>query len=664
MTPDAARPPSPPAGDSPSTGESPARRDDAGDARRDDAANTRAPHAMLQSFDARADGAAGPARLAALRARLDALDLDGFLIPRADAHMGENVAPRDERLAWLTGFTGSAGSCIATRREAALFVDGRYTLQAADQTDGAAFQVQPIAKISPQTWLGAALQAGERIGFDPWLHPRAEIDRLRTAAAAAGASLVATGNLIDDIWADQPAPPAAPARTHPKALAGASAAQKRARIAQDLQDAAADAAVLTLPDSIAWLLNIRGGDIARTPTVAAFAVMHADGRTDLYVDPAKIRPEVRAHLGAGVSVAPIAAFEGALRAMHGLGVTVDRDSAPMQVSEALTAGGARVIWRRDPCILPKACKTDAELAGSRAAHLRDGAAMTEFLHWLDAGFAAGRALTEIAAVEALEGFRAATGALEDISFETISGAGAHGAIVHYRVTRGTDRAVAPGDLLLLDSGGQYRDGTTDITRTVLAGGLAGGPRSGPAAGPAAGLAPDGAIRAFTLVLRGMIDLARARWPAGLAGRHLDALARAPLWAAGLDYDHGTGHGVGAYLSVHEGPAGVSRRAAEPLAPGMILSDEPGYYRAGAFGIRIENLLAVASPAIPEGGEREMLSFETLTLAPIDRALIDADLLGPEARAWLDTYHARVAAALSPLLSPAARDWLSRACAPL
>lgn len=603
---------------------------------------------MLQGFDPRADGAAGPARLAALRAQMADTGVHGFLIPRADAAMGENVAARDERLAWLTGFTGSAGSCIATLREAALFVDGRYTLQAATQADAGAFQIQPLASASPGAWLSSAVQKGERVAYDPWLHPRAEIDRLTKAAESAGAALVPSANLIDAIWADQPAPPKAPLTVHPDALAGEAASAKRARIAADLRANGLAAAALTLPDSIAWLLNIRGGDIDRTPTAQAFAILHDDGRVDLFVDPAKIDDAMRRHLGNEVALAPMDGFAAGLQALSGAAVSVDRDSAPVQVSDAAIAAGATVVWRRDPCILPKACKNDAELAGSRAAHLRDGAAMAQFLHWLDDAFLAGTPLTEIAVVEALEGFRAATGALRDISFETISGSGPNGAIVHYRVTRETDRAVAPGDLLLVDSGAQYADGTTDITRTMLAGGDA----------------PDGAIRAFTLVLRGMIDMARARWPEGLEGRHLDALARAPLWAAGLDYDHGTGHGVGAYLSVHEGPAGLSRRAAEPLRPGMILSDEPGYYRAGAFGIRIENLLAVAPPSIPEGGERDMLGFETLTLAPIDRALIDPTVLGADARAWLDAYHARVEAEIAPLVPAPTRDWLRRACAPL
>ncbi|MGG7568309.1 aminopeptidase P family protein [Rhodovulum sp. DZ06] len=606
---------------------------------------------MLQSFDARADGAAGPARLAALRATLDEAGLAGFMVPRADAHMGENVAPRDERLAWLTGFTGSAGFCIAGAREAALFVDGRYTLQAAQQTAAEAFTVVFSAETPPEKWLESHAQAGERWAYDPWLHPRAEIDRLTRAAEAAGAVLVPHANLVDAIWEDQPAPPAVPATPHDVALAGRTSADKRRALGEDLAAAKLHAAAITLPDSIAWLLNIRGGDAARMPAVHAFALLHRDGRVALFADPAKFGPEVRAHLGNEIMIEPPEAFEAALDALRGARVAVDKDSAPAAVSDRLVATGAEVVWRRDPCILPKACKTPEELDGSRAAHRRDGAAMANFLHWLDGaleGVRTGARLTEIEVVEALEGFRAETGALADISFETICGAGPNGAIVHYRVTRESDRAVTPDSLLLIDSGGQYRDGTTDITRTVFTGGTA----------------PEGAAIAYTAVLRGMIELAAARWPEGLEGRHLDALARAPLWAEGLDYDHGTGHGVGAYLGVHEGPASLSRRSAEPIRPGMILSDEPGCYRAGAWGIRIENLVTVTPPAIPGDGERAMLAFETLTLAPIDRALILPDRLGPDARAWLDAYHARVLAEIGPLVGADVRAWLTDACAPL
>lgn len=601
---------------------------------------------MFQSFDDASDPSAGPARLTALRAELARRGLHGFVVPRGDAHMGENVAARDARLAWLTGFTGSAGIAVALADRAAIFVDGRYDLQVRLQVLGDWERLR-IEKTKPEDWLKGALAPGRRLAYDPWLHGRDEVERFRKAAEAAGAELVPSDNLVDAIWPDQPAPPLGAVAIHPEALAGESAADKRARLAAALAAEGREAAVITLPDSLAWLLNVRGADIARTPVAHAFGLLRADGTAALFIAPGKLSDPVRAHLGNAVALAPPEAFGSALDGLAGKRVQVDRTSAPDWVARRLEAAGAEVIWDEDPCIAPKARKTAAELDGARAAHRRDGAALARFLHWFDAEAPKGR-LTEIAVVEALEGFRAATGALRDISFDTICGAGPNGAIVHYRVTRATDRAIAPGDLVLVDSGGQYLDGTTDVTRTL-----------------ATGPAPAGAARAFTLVLAGMIAISRTRWPEGLAGRDLDALARAALWRAGLDYDHGTGHGVGAYLGVHEGPAGLSRRSTAALAPGMILSNEPGCYCEGHWGIRIENLIAVTPPETPEGGDRPMLGFETLTLAPIDRRLILPELLAPEDRAWLDAYHARVAAEIGPELAgdPAA-DWLAEACAPL
>jgi Xaa-Pro aminopeptidase len=404
--------------------------------------------------------------------------------------------------------------------------------------------------------------------------------------------------------------------------------------------------VLSAPDSVAWLLNVRGADIARTPVPLAFAIIHADARVELFADPAAAGGEVRAHLGPEVAIRARADFGPALDALTGR-IAVDRARAPVWVSDRLAAAGrAETAWRTDPCILPKATKTEAEIAGTRAAHVRDGAVMAGFLAWLDRTAPEG-GLTEIDVVRRLEEARRATGRLDDIAFDTICGSGPHGAIVHYRVNEASNRGVAPGELLLIDSGGQYLDGTTDITRTV-----------------AVGPAPAGVLRPFTLVLKGLIAMSRLRWPPGLAGRDIDAVARAGLWRAGLDYNHGTGHGVGVYLGVHEGPASLSRRSVEPIRPGMILSIEPGSYREGAFGIRTENLAVVRPAEVPEGGEREMLGFETLTLAPIDRRLIDASLLDPDERAWLDAYHARVAAALTPLVEPGTARWLAAACRPL
>ena len=565
-------------------------------------------------------------------------------MPRADAHQGENVAPRDERLAWLTSFTGSAGLAVATAERAGLFVDGRYRLQARGEVDGDAFEILRHPEDKPADWLADALPGGGRVGFDPWLHTAKEIEALAEALEPRQIALQRVSNLIDRVWEDQPPPPARPIVAHPVELAGRSAAEKRAELARGLVERDLAAAVLTLPNSIAWLLNLRGSDIARNPVPLAFAILHADARVELFAA-GPVEDALARQLGPAVTVAAPAAFGPRLDALAGR-VAVDKARAPIWVADRLKDGGAELVWADDPCILPKACKTPAEIAGARAAHLRDGAAMAEFLAWLDAT-APGGALSEIAVVRRLEESRAATGALRDISFETICGSGPNGAIVHYRVTEASDRRIAPGELLLVDSGAQYPDGTTDVTRTV-----------------AVGPAPDGAARPFTLVLKGLIAMSRLAWPEALEGRHLDAVARAALWRAGLDYDHGTGHGVGSYLGVHEGPQSLSRRGTEALRPGMIVSIEPGYYREGAFGIRCENLAVVRPPQVPEGGCRPMLGFETLTLAPFDRRLIDAAALETEERAWLDAYHARVAAALAPAVSPDAGRWLDAACRPL
>jgi Xaa-Pro aminopeptidase len=485
---------------------------------------------------------------------------------------------------------------------------------------------------------------GGVIGFDAWLHTPDELEQMEKAAA--GLTFRPCANLVDAIWPDQPAPPQGRVRAHPVALAGASSAEKRAALAEGLARAGQRAAVLTLPDSLAWLTNLRGSDVPRNPVVHAFGILHADGRLSLFIDPAKLGNEVAAHLDAGIELAPPDAFGPALDALAGP-VRLDPRTAPVWVARRLAAAGVAVAKGDDPCLMPKARKTAAELAGMRAAHGRDALAMIRFLAWLDAEAPKG-GLTEIAVVEALEGFRAAGGDLLDLSFDTIAGAGPNGAIVHYRVTDETNRRIAPGDLLLVDSGGQYPDGTTDVTRTL-----------------ATGPAPVGAAEAFTRVLQGMIALSRARWPKGLAGRDLDPIARYPLWLAGQDYDHGTGHGVGAALSVHEGPVRLSRLGEVALEPGMILSNEPGYYREGAFGIRIENLVTVVeAPELPGADARAMLAFETLTFVPIDRRLILADRLAPAERAWLDAYHAEVFARAAPGLDPATRAWLAAATAPL
>ncbi|MEL6574667.1 MAG: aminopeptidase P family protein [Pseudomonadota bacterium] len=610
---------------------------------------------MFQSFEITADSSQSAARLAALRERLATLGAAGLLVPRGDAHQGETVAPSDERLAWLTGFTGSAGLAIVGPRRAGLLVDGRYTLQAADQVDTTAFEILPAHDTDPAQWVASLLEEDEALAYDPWLHGEGEIARYEKALGRPLLALEA--NPIDALWDDRPPPPAGAVSVHPEPLAGESAASKRTRLAAKLAEEGIAAAVISLPDSLCWLLNIRGSDLSRSPVAQGFGILHADGRVDMFMAPEKIDGAVSAHLGNEVSVAPVADLVPALGALGDVKVRADKASCPLALVKALEAGGSTLDWGRDPCIAPKATKNAAELDGMRTAHRRDGAAMVRFLAWLDGALAARETLDEITVARRLEGFREATDALLDISFDSIVGAGPNGAIVHYRVNEESNRRIIPGELLLVDSGGQYRDGTTDITRTL-------------ATGPGAdGEADPVARRAFTLVLKGMIAVATARWPAGLTGRDLDPLARAALWRAGLDYDHGTGHGVGAYLNVHEGPASLSRRGGEvALEPGMVLSDEPGCYRQGAWGIRIENLLAVTPPAVPEGGEREMLGFETLTLAPIDRRLIVPQLLDPSDRAWLDAYHARVAEEIGPLLADpddaAARAWLSAATAPL
>lgn len=606
---------------------------------------------MFQSFEAGGGSTESRQRLAALRGALEAAGVTGFLVPRADAHQGETVAPHDERLAWLTGFTGSAGIAVVLADRAALFVDGRYSLQAKQQADTGAFEIVPLHVTPPQDWLEGVLTGSERIGYDPWLHGRAEIERLRAVAEKKGAALVPlSANPLDAVWSDQPPPPGGKVRVHPLAIAGEDAREKRARIAAEIGKAGARAAVLSLPESLCWLLNIRGTDLARSPVAQGFGLVRADGRVDLAMNPDKIGGDVRAHLGNEVAVHPVEALPELVAGLEGP-VLLDENTAPLWFAERLEAAGTEVVWGRDPVTLPKARKNASELEGMRAAHLRDGTVMVRFLHWLDSAVQTGERLTEIDIATRLEEMRAATGRLLDISFDTIAGAGPNAALPHYRVNRNSNRVLQPGELMLVDSGGQYVDGTTDITRTV-------------ATGPAGAPASDERRQKFTLVLKGMIAISRIRWPHGIRGRELDPLARAALWRAGFDYDHGTGHGVGACLNVHEGPASLSRRGDAVLEPGMILSNEPGYYREGAYGIRIENLLVVTDPEVPEGGERPMLGFETLTWCPIDRRLVDPALLDPDERTWLDAYHAEVLARVGGLVEGDARAWLEAACAPL
>lgn len=596
---------------------------------------------MFQSFEVTARPEQGPPRLALLREEMKAEGLDGFLVPRADAHQGEYVADHDARLAWLTGFTGSAGFCTALREVAGVFVDGRYRTQVKAQVAND-FTPVPWPDVRLPDWLIQQLPEGGRIGFDPWLHTVAEVERWSQVLGGTKITMVQCANLVDRIWPDQPAPPMQPVKAHPLEFAGEAATEKCARLAKELRNAGHRGAVITLPDSIMWLLNIRGSDIARNPVAHGFAVLHDDERVDLFMEEVQLEA-VRDHLDDTVTVCPPDGFLAALAALNGP-VRIEKSSAPQKIADAL---GTAAVYGDDPCALPKARKNRAEIDGSAAAHLRDGAAMVELLSWLDAQPAG--SLTEIAVVKQLEENRRKDNALQDISFDTISGVGPNGAIMHYRVSEETDSVLQAGQLLVLDSGGQYLDGTTDITRTIAIG--------APASDECA---------AFTRVLQGMIAMSRLRWPKGLAGRDIEAVGRMPLWLAGQDFNHGLGHGVGAYLSVHEGPQRLSRMSIVPLEAGMILSNEPGYYREGAFGIRIENLLVVQpAPALPDGdAERDMLSWQTLTYVPIDRRLIVIDMLSQDERSWLNAYHAEVREKIAPRVGKSARMWLDAATAPV
>ncbi len=582
-------------------------------------------------------------RLAGVRAILRREQLDGFLVPRADEHLGEYVPPSAERLAWLTGFTGSAGLAIVLRDRAAVFTDGRYTLQLAQQTDTQLFEPHHLIDEPPPAWLAGTVPPGARIGYDPMLMSADNVGRYREA----GLEPVAMAeNPIDAVWADRPAPPRAPAVPHPLALAGKDAAVKRAEIGDALRRAGQDLAVITDPASVAWLLNIRGGDVDYTPIALAFLLAGADGASTLFIDEAKLSAETRAWLGDGVTIVARDRMAATLGGLRGKRVRVDDAGSPSWWGETLRAAGATVIDGSDPCLMPKARKNDVEQAGARAAHRRDAVALCRFLHWLDD--AAG-GTTEMGAAAELLRFRQMGELFEGESFPAISGAGEHGAIIHYRVTPETDRPIRRGEVYLIDSGAQYRDGTTDVTRTVWTG---------------ADPAPAAVRDRVTRVMRGHIALATAVFPQGTCGPHLDALARRALWDGGLDYDHGTGHGIGSFLSVHEGPAGISRAARMvPLQEGMILSDEPGFYAPGEYGVRLENLLLVRRAEFP-GAAKPFLRFETLTLAPFDPRLLDADALSAAERSWLDAYHARVLAEIGPALPEDTRAWLDRACRPL
>ena len=604
---------------------------------------------MRQTFDETTERAFGARHLPLIRKAMSEQALDGFLVPHEDEHQNEYLPEANDRLAWATGFTGSAGAAVILKDKAAVFVDGRYTLQVRDQVDEGLFEIRDLVEGGVPAYLESATQRGQVIGYDPKLHSPDALARLKSAAEKTGAVLKAVAaNPLDAAWGSaRPAQPVAPVLPHPLAYAGEDSAAKRTRVAADLAKKGADAAVLTAPASIAWLFNIRGGDVIRTPLPLSQAILRKDGSARLFLDPAKVTPDLPAWLGNEVSLETPEALEGALADLKGQKVLVDPGQSSAWYFDTLQSVGAETVRGEDPCTLPRACKNATEIEGARKAHVRDGGALARFLHWL-ATEAQSALPDEKTVVQTLEAFREGTGALKDLSFDTIAGAASNGAIVHYRPTERLNKRTEAGSLLLVDSGAQYLEGTTDVTRTVAIG------------EPSSEMAER-----FTLVLKGHLALARIRFPAGTTGSALDALARAPLWMAGLDYDHGTGHGVGSYLGVHEGPQRISKAPnSVALQPGMIVSNEPGYYKTGAYGIRIENLQFVTAADEIEGGERPMLGFETLTLAPIDRRLIVVDMLSGEERAQMDAYHARVLREIGPLVDGDVARWLAEACAPL
>ncbi|MER8902638.1 aminopeptidase P family protein [Mesorhizobium sp. M0772] len=608
---------------------------------------------MFQTFDSAGDPSVGKPRVTLLRRWLADNGLDGFLVPRADEHQGEYVADRSARLKWLTGFSGSAGVALVQRDRAFMFVDGRYTLQVRHEVDLDIFAIESLVDNPPASWIKDNLGKGARLGFDPWLHTIAEVKALKTSAEQSGATLVPLDrNPIDIIWKDQPAPPVAPVEIHPIGFAGELAKDKLARLAAAIGKEGATHAVLTDPSSIAWAFNIRGGDVPHTPLALGFAILAADGKHQLFMDQRKFSRTVAAYLTQLADLHEPGEFEAAVvtLAKGGAKIALDPVLAAEKLRMLVEDNGGAFVSAADPARIPRATKNQAEIAGSRAAHRRDGAAVAKLLCWLERQKPG--TLDEITVVTKLEEVRRQTGEetqmpLRDVSFDTISGSGPNGAIMHYRVSRATNRELAKGELFLLDSGAQYQDGTTDITRTVPIG------------------QPTEEMRErFTLVLKGMIGISTLRFPAGTRGSEIDAVARMALWKHGCDFAHGTGHGVGSYLAVHEGPQRIARTGTEKLLAGMMLSNEPGYYKEGSYGIRIENLILVTPAEQVEGGDIAMHGFETLTLAPIDIRLIRTDLLTREELHWLDTYHAWVLAEIGPMLDGETLAWLEKATAPL
>ena len=585
-------------------------------------------------------------RIQAFRAEIIQRGLSGFIVPHADEYQNEYLPACAERLAWLTGFTGSAGTAVVLSEQAAIFVDGRYTLQVRSQVDVQVFAPRHLIEEPVHSWLSAVLRPGDQLGYDPWLHTPQEVKQLADACSRAGAALIpCEPNPIDALWDTRPAPPAAKVVPHDLAYTGKSSEDKRHALSMMFKSDEIGVAVLTAPDSIAWLFNIRGGDVEHTPLPLGFALLYRDGTASLFLDTHKVSDALAPHLGSAVRIRPVSEFHEALEQLGKAGerVLCDPKRTASWIPERLARAGAQVFEGEDPCFLPKACKNEAEISGAREAQKRDGAAVCEFLAWLSQEARTGR-LSECDAQSYLESCRRRQPLWQDMSFPTISAAGPNGAIVHYRATDRQARLLAPGTLYLVDSGGQYLDGTTDITRTIAIGSPL----------------PEHRDR-YTRVLKGHIALAMAAFPKGTTGAQLDTLARRPLWEVGLDYDHGTGHGVGSYLGVHEGPQRISKGGhAVALQPGMILSNEPGYYKSGEYGIRLENLVVVIPAATGDGEGREWFAFETITRVPFDVSLIDGSLLNATEREWLNAYHARVREVIGPLVDSSTAGWLEQA----
>ncbi len=604
---------------------------------------------MFQSFENRGGPENTAERVASLRSELKKRNMNGYILPRSDEHLNEYVPDHDERLLWLTGFSGSAGLAIIMEDSAALFVDGRYTLQVRSEIDPELITPVAIAETSPTDWLEKNLKRGMRIGLDPRYHSVTSYERYNELISRLGATLVSVrANPVDAIWPDQPERPSNPVIGHPKKYAGQDPADKIKEIQTILRDQGVDAFVATAPESVCWLFNLRGSDVGHNPIMLANAIIHARAKPELFLDANRMNAKAADHVSGNARLMPPENFENQLKVLGSRfkKVLIDPNRTNSAIYQILRAARAEIIRGDDPCALPKARKNPAEIAGARSAHIRDGAAIARFLHWLDSAMPEEN-LDEITAAKKLEEFRSDTGALKDISFETISGAGPNGAIVHYRVSEQSNRSLNPSELYLVDSGGQYQDGTTDITRTIALG------------------EPSGPMRRhYSLVLKAHIGLATAHFPSGTRGVDLDPLARAPLWRSGLDFNHGTGHGVGSFLSVHEGPQGISRRAMVPLEPGMIISNEPGYYREGSYGIRLENLILVTQPEDISGGEQPMMKFETLTLAPFDKRLIEPELLTKTELKWLNSYHRQVWKTIGPELSGTEKSWLKEATRPI